>query len=84
VRLEAGRNLGLVRIPCVWIQHLSNNEKRVLRLAINRLGGTDDWSLEALKIEFEELISADAPIEIAGSTLDEVDRRRRQVGGGVS
>jgi hypothetical protein len=41
-----------------------------LRLAINRLGETGDWSLEALKIELEELILADALIEISGFTFD--------------
>jgi hypothetical protein len=33
---------------------LSDDEQRVLRLAINRLGETASWNLEALKIEFED------------------------------
>ena len=73
-RLEAARSLDLELAPCVRIEHLSDNEQRVLRLAINRLGETGDWNLEALKIEFEELILADAPIEISGFTLDEIDQ----------
>ncbi len=73
-RLEAARSLGLERVPCVRIEHLNDNEQRVLRLAINRLGETGDWNLQALKIEFEELILADAPIEISGFTIDEVDQ----------
>jgi DNA modification methylase len=73
-RVEAARRLGLERVPCVRIEHLTANEQRVLRLAINRLGETGDWNLEALKIEFEELILADAPIEISGFALDEIDQ----------
>jgi DNA modification methylase len=73
-RVEAARSLGLERVPCVRIEHLSGNEQRVLRLAINRLGETGSWNLEALKIEFEELILADAPIEISGFSLDEIDQ----------
>jgi DNA modification methylase len=73
-RVEASRNLGLERVPCVRIEHLSHSEQRVLRLAINRLGETGDWSLEALKIEFDELILADAPIEISGFSVDEIDQ----------
>jgi hypothetical protein len=45
----------------------------VLRLAVNRLTEKGEWDLEALKIEFEELIVADAPIEIAGFSLPEID-----------
>jgi ParB-like nuclease family protein len=74
VRLEAARLLGLNVIPCVRIDHLSPDEQRVLRLAVNRLGEKGEWNLEALRIEFEELILSDAPIEITGFTLDEIDQ----------
>jgi len=50
------------------------NDQRALRLAVNRLGEKGEWNLDELRIEFEELILADAPIEITGFTLDEVDQ----------
>jgi DNA modification methylase len=53
---------------------LSTVKQRVLRLAVNRLGENGEWNLEALRIEFEELILSDAPIEITGFTLDEIDQ----------
>jgi DNA modification methylase len=74
VRLEAAKLLGLGRVPCVRIDHLSAAEQRLLRLAVNRLGEKGQWDLDELKIEFEELILADAPIEISGFSLDEIDQ----------
>jgi DNA modification methylase len=74
VRLEAAKLLGLDHAPCVRIDHLTEDEQRVLRLAVNRLGEKGQWDLEELKIEFEELILVDAPIEISGFSLDEVDQ----------
>ena len=74
VRLEAAKLLGLDRAPCVRIDHLSEDEQRLLRLAVNRLGEKGQWDLDELKIEFEELILADAPIEISGFSLDEIDQ----------
>jgi len=74
VRFEAARLLGLDAIACVRIDHLSPAEQRLLRLAVNRLAEKGEWELDALKVEFEELILLDAPIEIAGFTLDEVDQ----------
>jgi hypothetical protein len=53
---------------------LSEAEQRVLRLAANRLGEKGEWNLDELKIEFEELFLTDAPIEVSGFTLDEIDR----------
>jgi len=74
VRLEAAKLLGLGRAPCLRIDHLSEDEQRLLRLAVNRLGEKGQWDLDELKIEFEELILADAPIEISGFSLDEIDQ----------
>jgi ParB/Sulfiredoxin domain len=73
VRVEAAKLLGLSRAPCIRIDHLSDEEQRLLRLAVNRLGEKGEWNLDELKIEFEELILADAPIEISGFSLDEID-----------
>ena len=72
-RYEAAKQLGLDRVPCVRIEHLSPDEQRVLRLAVNRLAEKGQWDLDALKIEFEELVLLDAPIEIAGFSPAEID-----------
>ena len=45
-----------------------------MRLAVNRLAEKGEWGLDELKIEFEELIFADAPIEISGFAPDEIDQ----------
>ena len=73
IRVQAARQLDLGRVPCVRMEHLSETEQRVLRLAVNRLGEKGEWNLDELKIEFEELIFADAPIEVSGFALDEID-----------
>ena len=73
-RYAAAEQLGLDPLPCVRVGHLSPEEQRVLRLAVNRLGEKGRWDLDALKIEFEELIVADAPIEITGFSPPEIDQ----------
>ena len=72
-RYEAAKQLGLDRVPCVRVEHLNPDEQRVLRLAVNRLAEKGQWDLDALKIEFEELILLDAPIEITGFSPAEID-----------
>ena len=73
-RLEAAKLLGLAAVPCIRIDHLTDVEQRALRLTVNRLGEKGEWDLAELKIEFEELILADAPIEISGFSLEEIDQ----------
>ena len=74
IRIEAARLLGLTRVPCVRIEHLSEAELRTLRLAVNRIGEKGQWNIDELKLEFEELMLADAPIEVSGFLLDEIDQ----------
>ncbi len=74
VSYEAGKQLGLDRLPCIRIGHLTPGEQRVLRLAVNRLAEKGEWNRDALKIEFDELILLDAPIEIAGFSSAEIDQ----------
>ena len=73
VQREAGDLLGMDCLPCVRIGHLNDAEQRLARLAVNRLGEKGQWNLDELKIEFEELILLDAPIEFSGFSLDEID-----------
>jgi hypothetical protein len=73
VSYEAAKQLGLNRLPRARIGHLTPGEQRVLRLAVNRLAEKGEWNLDALKIEFSELIVTDAPIEITGFSPAEID-----------
>lgn len=73
-RVDAARLIGLASVPAIRIDHLSSTEQRLLRLAINRLGEKGQWDLDELKIEFEELVLEDAPIEITGFSLPEIDQ----------
>lgn len=74
IRVDAARLIGLTSIPAIRIDHLSSAEQRLLRLAVNRLGEKGQWDLAELKIEFEELVLEDAPIEITGFSVPEIDQ----------
>lgn len=70
---EAARRVGLATIPVIRIEHLNESERRALSIALNRLAETGDWDIEALKVEFEELIELDEDILATGFELAEVD-----------
>jgi DNA modification methylase len=74
VRVEAAKLLGLTTIPCIRADHLGASERRLVRLALNRLGEKGTWDFDLLKIELEELILEDAPIEVTGFSDIEVDQ----------
>ena len=74
VRIVAAEAIGLTRIPCLRAAHLTPAERRLLRLALNRLGEKGSWDLDELKVEIEELILEDAPVEITGFEPAELDQ----------
>ena len=73
-RVEAAKLLGLPGIPCIRANHLSVSERRLVRLALNRLGEKGSWDFDELKLELEELILDDVPVEITGFSMTEVDQ----------
>src|SRR4029077_5009392 len=73
VRVEAAKLLGLSQISCIRAEHLTAAERRLVRIALNRLSEKGSWNLNALKLELKELILEDAPIEITGFSMPEID-----------
>ena len=73
-RVEAARQTGLTRLPCVLAGHLAPAERRLLRLAINRLGEKGRWDLGELKLELNDLILEGRPLEVSGFSDIEVDQ----------
>lgn len=73
-RVEAARQTGLKRLPCVMADHLTPAERRLVRLAINRLGEKGTWDLGELRLELGELMLEDMPVLISGFSEIEIDQ----------
>lgn len=74
VRVLAAIESGLPNIPCIIANHLSLQQRRLVRLAVNRLQEKGTWDLTELSIELDELILENAPIELTGFTIPEIDQ----------
>ncbi len=78
-RLEAAKALGLTSVPTVVADHLSSAEVRALRIADNKLAELSEWNVEALQIEFAELMdlsldgALDFDLGVTGFELPEID-----------
>lgn len=74
ISVLAAIELGLPRVPCIIARHLSAEEQRVVRLALNRLGERGSWSLPDLKAELIDLVETGIEIEETGFTIAEFDQ----------
>src|SRR5271166_3849943 len=70
---EAAKARGIAHVPCVVVDHLDPNDLRLLRIALNRLGETGAWSVEALRLEFEELTVLGSDLLDTGFEMAEID-----------
>jgi DNA modification methylase len=70
---EAAKARGIEQVPCLVIDHLDADELRLLRIALNRLGETGAWDVEALRVEFAELTVLGCDLVETGFEMAEID-----------
>ena len=71
-RVEAAKREGLTEVPCVWVEHLTEAQKKAYILADNRLAEDAGWDIELLSVELEELKELDFDIGLTGFGADEL------------
>jgi ParB-like nuclease domain len=74
-RLQAARALGFTEVPTIILSGLSETQKRVLRIADNKIALNAGWDLEILQLELSELASLDVDIDptLTGFLTGEID-----------
>ena len=72
-RLAAAKELGLTKVPCIDVSHLSEPQARMLAISLNRLAETGSWDLPELKIEMLELELAGLDLELSNFSPQELD-----------
>lgn len=58
-RLMAAKRLGMAKVPCLFVEGLSENQRRAYIIADNRLGEYSEWNLEMVAEEIGSLETAD-------------------------
>ena len=74
-RVAAAILLGMGKVPCLRIDHMSEDEKRAYVLADNKLALNAGWDEDLLAAELGALLSADLHFEagITGFSIPEID-----------
>lgn len=62
-RVMAAKKLGLARVPCIDLSHLTELERKALVISDNRLAELATWDLEVLKAETDLLRDAGLDVE---------------------
>lgn len=71
-RLMAAKEEGITEVPCVFVDYLTEAQKKAYILADNRYAQDAGWDEELLRVEIEALEGMDFDIGLTGFTEDEV------------
>ena len=72
-RLLAARKLGMKEIPVIELAHLTENQKKALIIADNKLALNSEWDTELLTLELQDLLGEEYDLDLLGFDKDELD-----------
>jgi DNA modification methylase len=72
-RVEAAKAEKMKEVPCLFVEDLTEAQKRAYILADNRLALDAGWDEELLAIEIEELKDLGFNLELTGFDMDELE-----------
>ena len=81
-RVEAAKRLGMKTVPCVFVEDITEAQRKAYILADNRLSELGEWDMDIVFDELHDLADMDFDISITGFELekqkplsfDELDR----------
>lgn len=65
-RIMASKEEGIDKVPCVFVDYLTDAQKKAYILADNRMALDADWDEELLNVEIESLQGADFDLSLTG------------------
>ena len=72
-RVMAAKKLGLETVPTIKLDHLSENQRRALVIADNKIAENAGWDEELLRLELQNLADEDFDLDLLGFDDVELD-----------
>jgi DNA modification methylase len=73
--VQAAQRIGIKAVPAVTLADLSETQLRSLRVSLDRLSEDSKWDVDALKLEFADLLLVDPEFDLTltGFEMGEID-----------
>lgn len=70
-RVMAAKKLSLEQVPCLFVEGLTEAQRKAYILADNRLGELAEWDMDLVKMELESLELDNFDIDLTGFDINE-------------
>jgi DNA modification methylase len=71
-RVLAAHQLGMTQVPVIILRHLSESQKRALRIADNQIALNAGWNFEMLRLELASLVASSVNLDLVGFTDEQL------------
>lgn len=65
-RVLAAQEIGLSKVPCIEVSHLTEDQKKAYIIADNKLALNAEWDDDLLKVELTDLLNNEFDITLTG------------------
>lgn len=72
-RVLAAKSLKLKTVPCIRLEHLTDDQRRAYVIADNKLALNSGWDFQTLKLELADLNDVGFNLEVMGFGLAELE-----------
>lgn len=72
-RVMAAKKLNMESVPCVFVEGLTEAQRKAYILADNRLGELADWDMDLVNMELEALDDMDFDVSLTGFEMPEIE-----------
>lgn len=79
LRLKAARHLGLLEVPVVRADDMTDAQVKAFRISVNRMAELADWDMDLLRLELEGLRELDFDLSKTGLDGQSIDDLLRQI-----
>jgi DNA modification methylase len=83
-RVDAARKLGMTAVPCIGLEHLSEEQVRAYIIADNKLALNSEWDEELLRLELGDLKLGGYDLSLTGFSDIELGDLFAERGGGLT
>ena len=71
-RVQAAKEMGLETVPCVFVEGLTETQRKAYILADNRLGELGEWDIDLVSGELQTLKDLGFDIDLTGFDIDDI------------
>ena len=82
-RLKAAQKLGLIEVPVIWADDLTDEQIKAFRIMDNKTQDYVNWDFEKLELEIDELKNLNFDIDLTGFTTTDLENINKYLKGNI-